>query len=266
MFFQDISSLIGWLARRQKPVWLMRRFQHWFIKRYQVALHEMQGTLDDYKSVAQLFARPLKPGLRPMQGSLVCPVDGHLRSIEQVQVGRLLQVKGKHYEVERLLGSADLAAQFEGGVALNMYLSPQDYHRVHVPLACKLVSVEYLPGYLWPVNDWALNRRQGLFSDNERVVAVFESGAAKIAMVLVGALNVGAISLSCVANFPQVTHGKQRERRDFAPPLELELGAEFGMFALGSSVLLLFSPGYLAPENVKLQVGSAVRVGQAICV
>jgi phosphatidylserine decarboxylase len=195
---------------------------------------------------------------------VVSPVDGSVSQVGQIERDLVLQAKGIHYSVAALLGGADeLARQFEGGCFATLYLAPYNYHRIHMPLAGTLVSARHVPGDLFSVNAATAANVPGLFARNERVACVFDTVAGPMAVVLVGALFVGSISLSWSAGLPSGAAGRVRELPAGESLVALDKAAELGRFNMGSTVILLFPPGRvnLSPG---LAAGVAVRMGERI--
>ena len=256
---RQISSVVGWLAALQLPTFFSQRLIAWYCKRYRVETHELACDISEFHSLAQFFVRDLKAGARPQSAGLTSPCDGELRSVQTIRGAHLEQVKGITYGLAELLGSQASAARFEGGNCFNLYLSPRDYHQVHAPIDARIRSISYIPGSLWPVNDWALLNVAGLFCRNERVVIELESSLGLIALVLVGAFNVGSIRLACAE---LTTNRFERRGRDV--PVRGEgmtaKGDKLGAFHLGSSVVLLTQANAVQPILDR----AAVRVGQTL--
>jgi len=241
------------------------------VRRYQVDLGEaVIGTPEGYGSFAEFFTRELAPGQRPLPTGpnvLVSPVDARVSQAGNISQGLLLQAKGLAYSVEALLGGdSALAERFGGGHYLTLYLSPRDYHRVHMPLAGRLRGMTYVPGRMFSVNDASTAMIPGLFTRNERVVAWFDSVVGPVALVLVGAMCVSAIETSW---FGRVTVDRRSGLCRWSYPTEgdeviaLARGEEMGRFGLGSTVILLLPPGGYQPA-VEVGVGDPVRMGQSL--
>jgi len=219
-----------------------------------------------YPSFHAFFTRALAPGARPIapgQGEIACPIDGALSAFGAIGGDALLQAKGREVGLTDLLGgSPERAAPFEGGAFATLYLAPRDYHRVHMPLAGRLVETVHVPGRLFAVNRSSVRAVPRLFARNERVAALFETAAGPMAVVLVGALLVGSIETVWSG---RVTPPRGREVRAWVPDAEIRLakGEEMGRFAMGSTVIVLFGPGrvHWDPE---LAPARAVRMGDRI--
>lgn len=256
---RQTSALIGWLAAIPLPSFFARRLIAWYCKRYHVETHELANELSSFDSLSQFFVRDLKVGARIQSEGLTSPCDGELRSVQTVTAAHLEQVKGITYSLTQLLGNQAASDHFEGGNCFNLYLSPRDYHQVHAPLDAEIKAITYIPGTLWPVNDWALSRIDGLFCANERVVIKLQSAFGLIALVMVGAFNVGSIRLACA---DLITNRGERQIRDVALPTrrEIKKGDKLGAFYLGSSVVLLTPAKTFKPS---LSAG-VVRVGDSL--
>ena len=238
----------------------------WFIRRYGVDMAEAaQADPAAYGSFNDFFTRALVPGARPLAAAdLVCPVDGAISQFGAIDGQRIVQAKGHHYSVEALLGGdRALAAHFQNGHFATLYLSPKDYHRIHMPSAGRLLRMVHVPGALFSVNPATARGVPGLFARNERVVCVFEDARGPWVLVLVGATIVGSMATVWhgVVNPPRP--GSVREWAYQDERIELAQGAEMGRFLLGSTVVLLFPPGPLA-FNPDWQSGGAIRMGQAM--
>jgi phosphatidylserine decarboxylase len=237
-----------------------------FVGRYGV---QMQEAADPdpaaYACFNDFFTRALKPGLRPLAGaSLLCPVDGAVSQFGRIEGERIFQAKGQDYTATALLGGdAALAARFADGHFATLYLSPKDYHRIHMPCAGRLRRMIHVPGALFSVNPATARGVPGLFARNERVVCVFDGERGPWVLVLVGATIVGSMATVWhgVVNPPRP--GSLREWRYDDKPVELARGAEMGRFLLGSTVVLLFPRGPLR-FNAAWAPGGAVRMGQAM--
>ena len=218
-----------------------------------------------YASFNDFFTRALQEGARPLaQAELLCPVDGAISQFGALKKDQIVQAKGHHYSSRALLGGdAELAAQFDDGSFATLYLSPRDYHRIHMPCAGRLTRMIYVPGELFSVNPTTARGVPGLFARNERVVSIFDSALGPFALVLVGATIVGSMAT--------VWHGVVNAERsgmirqwDYAQQdVSLAQGQEMGRFLLGSTVVLLFPKGPLQ-FNPAWAPGRAIRMGEAM--
>ena len=234
---------------------------------------EAERPLREYASLNAFFVRRLVPGARQWPGDesvLASPVDGVLTRLGAIEDGCLLQAKGLRYSAAALLASDASADRFRGGLYATIYLSPRHYHRIHAPLAGELHSASYIPGGLFPVNAAAVAEIPDLLATNERIVCSFASQSGSIALVAVGAYNVGRIS---TAFDPEWGGGEcgwvtnrsppSRRRRVYEPPLAISRGEEVMAFHLGSCVIMLLEPGSYEwlPGLVP---GREIRLGDAL--
>jgi phosphatidylserine decarboxylase len=228
-----------------------------FVWAYQVDLSEAEGRFEDYPTLEDLFTRRLRPGVRPIDpapDALVSPVDGRCAFVGRTERGEILVASGRTLSVPELLGQP--ASERELDVVV-LYLSPKDYHRVHVPREGTARRWLYVPGTLWPVFPAAVRRVHNLFARNERVVLGVETDGAELAVVLVGAFGVGRITVE-VTDLVTNTGG-QRASGEVSVPLVR--GSELGTFHLGSTVILCSEPGRY---EFSVEAGDRVRVGERI--
>ncbi len=260
-----LTLVCGFFANVKTPF-----FKNWlistFIKRYQVNMQEaVHSTAHDYPTFNDFFIRPLKPGLRPIErAAITSPVDGQISEIGPIVKGQLLQAKGKYYSVSSLLGLKDETTAFDSGLFTTIYLSPKDYHRVHMPIEGTLKKMTYIPGQLFSVQPLTTRHIPSLFAINERCVCFFETPKGLMAMVLVGATSVGRMGIQW--------HGeltRQDKKIDFDDALSnrtihLKQGDEMGYFKLGSTVILLFAEGKNFAWLESLGAMTPVKLGQAL--
>jgi phosphatidylserine decarboxylase len=263
---------VGWGADRAVPTALRSLAYRAFARAVGANLDEVELELASYPSLGDFFARKLRPGARtidPAPRAVISPCDGVIAARGIATAGSLVQAKGRDYRLAELVADAALAERLTGGAYLTIYLSPRDYHRVHTPVAARVVGYDYLPGALWPVNPRVAARRDALLSRNERVVFRMNAEAlGHVALVMVGASGVGSIRLApALAGGDDVVveSGAWRAARE---PRRVELaearvarGDELGAFRLGSTVVLLFEPGAVELAG---EVGEAVRFGQRL--
>jgi len=241
---------------------LIRRF----VARYQVDMSEAANPdIASYASFNDFFTRALRPGLRPLaDAAVICPVDGAVSQLGPIERDQIFQAKGHHYSTKALLGGdAQLAAQFQDGHFATIYLSPRDYHRIHMPCDGRLLRMEHVPGALFSVNPTTARGVPGLFARNERVVCMFDTPLGPMALVLVGATIVGSMA---TAWHGQVNppHTGQPRRWDYAnKSITLRQGEEMGRFLLGSTVVLLFARGAVEFTPGWAE-GRSVRLGEAM--
>lgn len=260
-----ISRLVFRLTRIQCPSVVPAAIRL-FSNVFKVNLAEAQNPDPaSYPTFNAFFTRPLKPELRPMAAGeqvLVSPVDGRISQMGNIEDGRIFQAKGHEYSAVELLGGDEQrAAPFMNGQFMTIYLSPRDYHRIHMPLSGKLLEQVYVPGRLFSVAGHTARTIPRLFARNERVVALFDTDFGKLAMVLVGAINVAAIETvwDGLVTPPQ---GWGVKRQVF-PDVALAKGAEMGRFNMGSTVILLLENGNMQWEP-HLAADMALQLGQAL--
>ena len=215
----------------------------WFVQRYGVNMAEAANPdITSYSTFNEFFTRPLRDGARPLAAAdFVCPVDGAISQFGAIEKDQIYQAKGHRYTTTALVGGdATLAGEFQDGSFATLYLSPKDYHRIHMPIDGVLKRMIYVPGDLFSVNPTTARGVPGLFARNERVVCVFESPFGQFVLVLVGATIVGSMATVWhgVVNPPRP--GELREWRYDGERIALQRGAEMGRFLLGSTVVLLF--------------------------
>ena len=237
-----------------------------FIARYGVDMAEAADPrVEAYASFNEFFTRPLKAGARPFADTpWLCPVDGAISQCGPIAGDQIFQAKGHHYSSRALVGGdAQLAAQFDDGAFATLYLSPKDYHRIHMPCAGTLRRMIHVPGELLSVNPLTARGVPGLFARNERVVCVFDSAHGPFVLALVGATIVGSMATVWhgVVNPPRP--GTVREWTYAGDQVVLDRGAEMGRFLLGSTVVLLFPKNTLR-FNPQWVPGGAIRMGQAM--
>ena len=259
-----ITRLAGRVAQAERGA-ATTRLIRWFVGRYGVDMSEAaEPDITAYPSFNQFFTRALKPGARPLASAdLVCPVDGAISQFGRIRGDQIYQAKGHDYSTRALVGGdAELAARFDDGHFATLYLSPKDYHRIHMPCAGRLRRMIHVPGALFSVNPTTARGVPGRFARNERVVCLFEGEAGPFVLVLVGATIVGSMATVWhgVVNPPRP--GQVREwRYEDDVPLDLAQGAEMGRFLLGSTVVLLFPSGGLQ-FNPGWMPGGTIRMGE----
>lgn len=260
-----VSRIAGRFAGSELR-WLKDRLIRRFIAAYDVDMNEAARPVEAYASFNDFFTRELKPGARRLADSashVLSPADGAISQIGRIADGRIFQAKGRDFTAGQLLGGdAEAAERFEGGAFATIYLSPKDYHRVHMPAAGALRQTTYVPGDLFSVNQVTAENIDGLFARNERLACRFEGPRGHFASVMVGAMIVAGIET--VWSGRVKTHNPQLVSRDFAAgEHDLAAGDEMGRFFLGSTVVLLFEPGRVE-WDAALKAGDSVRMGQAL--
>jgi len=237
----------------------------WFVGRYGVDMTEAaEPDVAAYATFNAFFTRALKPGARPLaQADLLCPVDGAISQFGAVAGDQIFQAKGHAYSTQALVGGdADLAQRFYNGHFATLYLSPRDYHRIHMPCDGVLQRMIHVPGDLYSVNPATARGVPGLFARNERVVCVFETRGKPWVLVLVGATIVGSMATTWHGVIDR-SHGEVRHWDYRDRPVSLAQGEEMGRFLLGSTVVMLFPAGPL-DFNPDWRSGGAIRMGQSM--
>jgi phosphatidylserine decarboxylase len=261
-----LSRLVGRLAEC-RVTWLKNFLISRFIKAYGVNMQEAQEEAPEaYANFNAFFTRPLKDGLRPLPAdprSIVLPADGAISAIGRIEEDSIFQAKGKSFSLKALIGGDESWAQrFRNGHFATVYLSPKDYHRVHMPFGGLLRECVYVPGDLYSVNQTTAENIDGLFARNERAVCLFDSDAGPMAVILVGAMIVAGIETVFAGHVAPAGRELRRTHYiDIAHPVRLERGAELGRFKLGSTAIVLFGPDAIAWDE-SLRTGSATQMGQ----
>lgn len=227
-------------------------------------MNEAEKPIEDYKCIADLFTRQLRPGARPVKGPLVHPVDAALNSVQTIRGDQVLQAKGIQYKLTDFLDNPNADKKFKSGKLLTYYLCPTDYHRVHSPCDAQITEVQHIPGRLWPVNHWSVHFIKRLFAINERVVIWMNTEWGQIAYVMVGATNVGKMTLAfdptlvtnCDPFFPKRSVKTYRN-------LHVKAGDELGIFNMGSTVIIAY-PRELKEKLKNLKEGKPVQLGQSV--
>lgn len=240
-----LSRMAGWLGETSIS-WIKNPFTNWFVQQYGVNMSE--AAIEDptaYESFNAFFTRALKEDARPIDGesnSIVSPADGAISQLGDIKNGRIFQAKGQDFSLTELLGGdIDIAKPFMGGKFATVYLSPKDYHRVHMPLSGKLKSMIHVPGDLFSVNTTTAENVPRLFARNERTVCIFDTDIGPMAVVLVGAMIVASIETVWAGQTTplkreiKTTHYPQNDK------IELQKGEEMGRFKLGSTAVVLFA-------------------------
>ncbi len=263
-----LTALMFWSTRLHFRPWKNWQIR-WFIKRYGVDIAEASvANPESYPHFNAFFTRSLRPGSRPLEGgtdSIACPADGTISAVGEIHGDMLLQAKGQQYSLHSLLGGDDDRAKpFEGGSFATLYLSPRDYHRVHMPTHGRLREMTYIPGRLFSVNFSTARAIPGLFTKNERLVCLFDTDLGPMAVILVGAMLVSGME-TIWSGAVAPPHGRPlrtwRYQDDDA--VELSRGAEMGRFNTGSTVILLL-PRHKLRWSPALQIGTGVRMGQQL--
>ena len=237
-----------------------------FAQVYKINLDEAAQKPQDFATFNDFFSRALKKGARPIdkqENSVVFPVDGHISAYGKLKENLQMQAKGHYFTVEALLASEENGKIFKNGEFITTYLSPQDYHRVHIPTGGRLLEMTYVPGELFSVNPLYTNNIPELFSRNERVICLFETELGKMAVVMVGAAIVRSIA-TVWAGVVAPNKASEVEVFDYTKQdIRFAKGDEIGRFMMGSTVICLFEKGKLALDK-SLEIDQAVRMGQKL--
>jgi phosphatidylserine decarboxylase len=263
-----LSRLVGWFAETRVE-WIKNGFINRFARIYQVDMSEAaQGNLLSYENFNAFFTRALKPDARPIDAdprSIVCPADGAISQLGDINGDAVFQAKGHYYSLNELLGGdAERARPFLNGKFATIYLSPKDYHRVHMPFTGTLREMIHVPGDLFSVNTRTAENVPRLFARNERVVAIFDTGIGPMAVVLVGAMIVASIETVWAGVVTPVQKQIRVTRYGTdQPSVTLEKGAELGRFRLGSTAIVCFGPGAAAWADA-FHNGTPTRMGELL--
>jgi len=258
-----LTAFAGKVASARGGRWTTALIQ-WFVQRYQVNMAEAANPdAASYATFNDFFTRALRDGVRPLApADFTCPVDGAISQFGRIERDQIFQAKGHHYSTTALVGGdATLAARFQDGHFATLYLSPKDYHRIHMPCDGRLTRMVYVPGDLFSVNPTTARGVPGLFARNERVVCVFESAHGPFVLTLVGATIVGSMATVWhgIVNPPRPGQIWEKTYSDDA--VNLRQGEEMGRFLLGSTVVMLFPKGPMA-FNAAWTEARSIRLGE----
>ena len=255
LFGKFAEIKISWIAYLSKLV---------FTRLYKIDLSESELQLSEYKSLNKFFIRNLKLGARPLGKDPLVPVDGYLRNCGIIKNSTLVQIKGIEYSLAQLLPNTEYNTKFDGGSYFAFYLAPHNYHHIHSPVSGKIISTNYVPGSLFPVTNYSVESVPGIFAVNERVITYINSEFGLCAVVMVGATNVGKISLSyhdLVTN-QNCGHKIQTFNHNDLP---VKAGDRIGTFNLGSSVVLVFEKsGFEVRSDGELARNLPVKYGETL--
>jgi phosphatidylserine decarboxylase len=262
-----ISRGAGLLASTSNPT-IKNLFIRWFVDRYKVDMSEaLEEDPTAYRNFNAFFTRALKPGARaidPNVNSVISPADGAVSQLGRIESGRVFQAKGQTFSVLELLGGdAESASAFADGEFITVYLSPRDYHRVHMPFAGTLTKMTYVPGDLFSVNTVTAEEVPRLFARNERVVCHFNTSVGPMVVVLVGAMIVASIETTWAGLVAPLRRKIISTRYADVQPVHLAKGDELGRFLLGSTAIVLFPRGTVS-WNSDLAALEPVKMGEAI--
>ncbi len=284
----DMSYWTGRLVHQKLPEPLRVASMKAFAKAYNIDLGEAEKPIEEYASIGDLFTRKLKDDVRPIGPGLVHPCDSKVAEAGMIKNSKITQVKGIDYPVPALLQNDEMASRFVGGSFVTYYLCPTDYHRVHTPLDLSVEWVGHIPGAFWPVNSWSVRNVDQLYSINERVAMVFRTNEGEsIALVMVAATNVGAISVSFDDRIKTDVRPSGRKKSEYLyggdtfhsqkepvmgerhDPVHLKKGDEVGIFSMGSSVVMLMDKTLTArlgftDDGLGHLRDRAVKLGQTV--
>ncbi len=260
-----LSRLAGWLASTSIP-WIKQPFIDWFIQRYDVDMSiALETDPTQYRNFNEFFTRSLASGQRPIvseEKAIACPADGHISQLGSIVNGHIFQAKGHEYSLLELVGGdSEVAKQFVDGSFATVYLSPKDYHRVHMPLSGQLISMTHVPGDLFSVNTTTAENVPRLFARNERVVALFSTAAGPMAVILVGAMIVASIETVWAGLVAPAKKSVSTTHYHNVPEVHLEKGEEMGRFKLGSTAIVLLGKD-AAEWAASLEAESPVTMGE----
>ncbi len=259
-----LSYWVGKLMHFQFPSFIAQFLIRHFIKLYEINESEAELPIEHYKSIGDFFIRKLKAGSRPLSPeNFVHPADSKMTARGLVLAGQILQAKGRNYSLVEFLRESD-DSRWLNGYYITYYLCPTDYHRVHSPVEGRIKEIRYVPGELWPVNDWSISNIDKLFIKNERVIIEIETTLGPIAVVLVGATNVGSIRLSFEPSLKtNHAHKRKENKLTYVEPIPIAKGAELGMFCMGSTVIVVAHSQWKILDSVtKSAVPQKVNMGQ----
>ena len=264
---QHTLSMLMYRVTRCEVVWLKNAIIRFITRQYQVNMAEAAETdLATYSSFNAFFTRLLKEGVRPLaDNEIISPVDGVVSQAGPIISGQILQAKGQDYSVLTLLGGDDaLTAEFTGGQFATIYLSPKDYHRIHMPVTGRLRKMRYVPGKLFSVSPRTARTVPDLFARNERVVVTFDTPIGPMVMVLVGAIFVGSMATVWSGQITP-SYGKviQQWTYDGEQAITIEQGQEMGRFNMGSTVVLLFGE-QAVKFNDAIEADEPIQLGHAM--
>jgi phosphatidylserine decarboxylase len=262
-----LSRCTGLLAALHHPEWLKNWLIQQFISHFDVDMSEAaESDHTQYACFNDFFTRPLREGARPLAAAdILCPADGAISQLGKIANGLLFQAKGRYFSAEDLLGGdVPRAAQFAGGQFATIYLSPKDYHRVHMPVAGRLTGTCYIPGQLFSVNGVTAENVDRLFARNERLVCYFDTEFGPMAMVLVGAMIVAGIETVWSGRVaPPSKRPVTVDYVELPEPVELAKGDEMGRFMLGSTVILLFPKDVMSFDE-RFGAGTLTQMGERL--
>ena len=259
---QQLSKVAGRLAASRHP-YVKRAFIRSFAKAYGVSLGEYERqSFNAYESFNDFFTRELKENARTIDSSvhgIVSPADGIISQLGQIEDHKLLQAKGRHYDVGQLLADSDDGSYFADGSFATVYLAPSNYHRVHMPFAGTLIKTRYVPGTLFSVNNTTAANVPDLFARNERLVCLFDTEYGKAAVVMVGAMIVAGIETVATGKITRTDDIQEAEH-----DMSFDKGDELGRFYLGSTAIVVMPKAAKTEWQDSMQANSIVKMGQLL--
>jgi len=259
---QQLSKVAGRLAASRHP-YVKRAFIRSFAKAYHVSLDEYERqSLNAYESFNDFFTRELKEDVRPIDTTvdgIVSPADGIISQLGQIDNHKLLQAKGRYYDIGQLLADSEDGSYFADGSFATVYLAPSNYHRVHMPFAGTLTKTRYVPGTLFSVNTTTAANIPDLFARNERLVCMFDTAYGKAAVVMVGAMIVAGIETVATGKISRTDDIQEAEH-----DMNFEKGDELGRFYLGSTAIVVLPKAAKAAWQDSMKANSVVQMGQLL--
>jgi phosphatidylserine decarboxylase len=260
----SLSRLFGTISKKA----FSRHFIPYYVRKFQIDLSPVKQSMDQFNCLLDFFVRELKPDARPIHADpdiVISPVDGVITQMGRIEEGTLIQAKGIHYQLEELLAGGRHVSTYTGGQFMTIYLSPRDYHRIHSPIDGEVTSLTYVPGKLYPVNTSGVRLFPRLFTQNERVISYIKSNANQVAVVKVGATNVGSIKVT----FDQTIstnrqNSRLTEEKEYHGSVVIKKGEELGRFEFGSTVILLLESNNMVEWLGDLTIGTPLQMGQPI--
>ncbi|WP_086930324.1 archaetidylserine decarboxylase [Agarilytica rhodophyticola] len=262
-----LSRCVGWFAAT-KIHWIKSLFINKFVATYKVNMNEAENSdPNSYACFNDFFCRPLKPDARPIdstESGIVSPADGAFSQLGPINDGRIFQAKGHDFSAYELLGGDhNLAKEFTNGEFATIYLSPKDYHRLHMPITGELISMCYVPGDLFSVNPTTTENVPRLFARNERVICVFKTEIGPVALVLVGAMIVASIETIWAGQVAPIERKIHTTNYGLQENITLQKGEEMGRFKLGSTIVMLFPENSLEWSE-EISADSSIKMGELI--
>lgn len=255
--------MVGTIVHLNVPGALGRWSVRTFAGYYKINMSEAEHSIESYSSIGALFTRKLKKSIRPVGlGTCVHPADSRLTTLGTIAENTLMQAKGYKYSLSEFLVDSSALEKWKGGFYATYYLCPTDYHRVHSPVSGEVTKVTVVPGRLWPVNTWSVKAIRNLFAINERVLVEIKTAHGLVIVVLVGATNVGSMSLAFDERVRSNLGGEVRHFY-YHPQVKIEKGQELGTFHMGSTVVVLYSPEFVSHLDLsRVTQAESVKMGE----